>query len=165
MPAIPACRHGSSLQDIIFGFHVFPSCAGVSCFPCPYMSAGNSCMQARLLITRSRGHGLGLSGLGPFYVMVAERAPLLTGCELITVPRHGSQAALYQLLLLPSAEPFWLGRQSYMCRGILAVGNHVYTHAPLPATRCQAPWDQYCCRPRTARDERATMSNHGRAHT
>ena len=59
--------------------------------------------------------------------MVAERAPLLTGCELITVPRHGSQAALYQLLLLPSTEPFWLGWQSYMCRGILAWKPRLYT--------------------------------------
>ena len=65
--------------------------------------------------------------------MVAERAPLLTGCELITLPRHGSQAALYQLLLLPSAEPFWLGRQSYMCRGILALETtFLHMHHFLP---------------------------------
>ena len=48
-------------------------------------------------------------------------------------PEHQFMVA-EPLLLPPSVEPFWLGRQAYMCRGILAsettsMHMHLFRHA------------------------------------
>ena len=48
----------------------------------------------------------------------------------------------------------WLGRRTYMCRGIPAKEPHVYAHAPLPPRTAKPRWDRCCSRPRTARDEK-----------
>ena len=92
----------------------------------PYMSAGNSCMQARLLITGYH------SGLGPFFVMVAERAPLLTGCELITVPRPLSHFGSDGTYLWGSLSG--PGRRR-LYRGVMAGVHHRWSVLCHPRTR------------------------------